>query len=87
MSHASRGRSVPPRRRSRAAIWMALTGVLLIPAIAVLYYASGGRVSQTLIPDHTVHDFGQVAMSGGEISARIPITVRDTTRITSINSS
>lgn len=85
MRHTSRGRSVPPRRRSRAAIWIALTGVLLIPIIAV--HASSSRLRQTLVPDHTVHDFGQVAMSGGEITARIPITVKEITRITSVNSS
>ena len=96
----SRTRERPQRPRghqrpSQAGGWRIwpwlLVGVVLAAASVFAFAgrgATGGSepsaVTGALVPEHTVHDFGQVRMDGGLIDARFPLTVQNPVRVTSL---
>jgi hypothetical protein len=83
-----KGRKVPPRRRMPYRwLWFALLGLIFTGAGTLLLGMVNRAAASTLAPEHTAHDFGQVTMHNGEITAQFPITVREPTVVTDVNSS
>ncbi len=83
-----KGRKVPPRRRTpQRWLWFAVLALVVTGAGTLLLGVVNRAAASTLVPERTAHDFGQVAMHNGEITAQFPITVREPTVVTDVNSS
>ncbi len=73
---------LPPARKRRAPRWPFVLAPLLV--LGVVFAFSSGLVATgpqpvastaTIVPEHTVHEFGSVKIHGGLLAASFPLTV------------
>ena len=71
--------------------WLSIGALLLAASVIALAgrgsdggerAASVGQEEGALVPEHTVHDFGQIRMGGGPIDARFRMAVQSPVRVT-----
>ena len=90
MARHAQGRAVPRRRgwSSLPWLWLGLAlAVVFAGAVLALSALDGSGRRSAIGAEQTSHDFGAVAMSNGEVTAKLPITVRTPAVVTDINSS
>jgi hypothetical protein len=78
-----------PNRKTRSPWpWLALAVFILIAGAIALRFASGASSpANRLSAEHQTHDFGQVPIQGGLITAQFPLTVESETLVTELTTS
>jgi hypothetical protein len=61
-----------------------LAGVLLLAVGLVTWTWPGSQPQGVLAAEHTTHDFGQAAISGGPLVASFPLTVQSDALVTDL---
>ena len=78
---------LPIRRVRRRAAWMPVAiGLALVGVLALLVWNVGSAPRGKVVAATTSHDFGQVPISGGYITAKFPLTVDGEALVTDITS-
>ncbi len=82
-----RPRPVPRRQAQRRIPWMPVViGLVLVGALAVLLWGAASMPRGTVAAATTTHDFGQVPISGGDLTTQFPLTVDRAALVTDITS-
>ena len=86
--HQVQPRPAPRRQVQRRRIpWLPVAiGLVLVGALAVLLWGAASTPRGTVAATTKTHDFGQVPISGGYLTAKFPLTVEGAALVTDITS-
>ena len=87
MASRTKGRAVPQRHTTRPWLWLGALALVVLAGTALALTGFGRGRAGALVAEQSTYDFGTVSMRNGEITTTFPVSVREPTVVTDVNSS
>lgn len=75
----------PVRGRSRRWLWLSFFALLLVGGVLVA--AATTSPAEALAAERTFHDFSQIGINDGLVVVKFPLTVKQATQVTDVQTS